>query len=653
MKYTNAHIAALLLAFAPYARVADAALQLPETACPRNQIHNSITELDTSAIAALTHAAGPATRPDPLDKAWRAIETPSTNLDSRAIMTFILEAAGGPDYQRRRSQIEAAFICLEGMQDRDPASKTYGSFCWYWHQSFADNNAVEFVVQKAAVLKLKFYGHLSSPARESLDRILGLAIEGIHRQRVDVGYTNIFLMKIWNLLAIGESLKRPDLMKEGEAMLDEWIEFTSKNGIKEFLSPTYYGVDLDSLGLMAGTLSNSTVRNKAECVLRLFWTHIAANWFDPAGRLGGAHGRDYDYLTGHGYLDQHLLAAGWIKKGQAADMFRPVFANAVRWAPSEDLHRLALSAIPRFVFQKWDASDTAWASQYIGHHFSLGVMGSTQGPEDKPFALNLASPAGNRSVLVDFFMDGRGDPYGTLKEPTSRVGHLKAHHLLPLFRAVQSGTEALFLASYPFDGPNARKPKANLVCLQSHLDLPIEAEVWTADHALACVKDSEELPGNLCFLRMRDVAVGIRFLLALDTAGKPIPARVFNDGTALNARRLTVTHDANHPGNGRGTVAIWVRVEEGLDDAKFAVFRRRFIESESKATVEGTVVRIKAGEIKNPLVLDVDIADGKILRSVGGNPAMKVSPFSVNGSEYGTGILNNGAPAGFQFAPRP
>ena len=610
-------------------------------------------------LCAQAFAAAPAkpnipdTHLDPLDKAWRAIETPSRELDTRAIMTFILEAAGSPDYQRRSPQIETALKCLERMQDRDPASKTYGNFCAYWYQSApADNNVVEFVVQKAAVLRLKFYGHLSSPACESLDQILELSIEGILRHRVNVGYTNIFLMKIWNLLALGESLKRPDLVKEGESMLDEWIEFTSKNGIREFLSTTYYGIDLDSLGLMAGALSNPTVRNKAESALRLFWTNIAANWFDPAGRLGGAHGRDYDYLTGHGYLDHHLLAAGWIKSGQAHP-FPPVFAEAVRWAPPKELHRQALSAIPRFVFQKWDASDTAWASQYVGHHFSLGVIGSAQGPDDKPFALNLAGPAGSKTVMVNFFMDGRNDPYGTLKKPTGRAGRLKAPHLVPLFRAVQSGAEALFLASYPFDGPDARKPESDLVCLQSHMDLPIEAEVWTSEHALACDRDSEELPGNICFLRRGDVAVGIRFLLALDTAGKPVPVRVFNDGTALAARRLTVTHDASHPGKGRGTVAVWVRAEEGLDDAGFAAFRRNFIQSESMATTEGTLVRSKAGEPKTPMVLEVDLADGKILRSEGGNPAMQVAPFSVNGSEYGNGILNNGAPAGFQFTSFP
>jgi hypothetical protein len=213
---------------------------------------------------------------------------------------------------------------------------------------------VEFVTQQAVLVQIRFAGHLSAAARDSLNRLLSVSVEGIHRQRVDVGYTNIFLMKTWNLLALGESLQKPELVREGSSMLDQWIEFTSKNSIREFLSPTYYGTDLDSLALMTRFLSDPPAKEKAECILRLFWTDMAAHWFEPAGRLGGAHGRDYDYLAGHGYLDGHLFDAGWIDSKQFKTHTFQVCAEATRWSPPEELHRQALAAIPRFVFQKWD-----------------------------------------------------------------------------------------------------------------------------------------------------------------------------------------------------------------------------------------------------------------------------------------------------------
>lgn len=583
-----------------------------------------------------------------LDKAWSKIETPAPDLGAREIMGFILEAAGSPGYEQRSPQMEGAFQRLEKMQDRDPASKTYGNFCWYWReQKPGDLNAVEFVTQQAALLKLRYSDRLSPEAGKSLDRLLALAVEGIHRQKVDVGYTNIYLMKTWNLLALGEGLKRPELVLEGSGMLDHWIAFTSQNGIREFLSPTYYGTDLDSLALMSGQLANPTIQKKAESILRLFWTDIAANWFEPAGRLGGAHGRDYDYLTGHGELDRHLLDAGWIETPKANSSAFQVFAQATRWVPPEALHQEALSAIPRYAFQKWDAPDTAWASQYVGHHFSIGVSGSSQGPEDKPFALNLTGPAGPKTVMVNFFMDGRDDPYGKDKVATGASGHKKAHHLFPFFSAVQSGAEVLFLSSWPPQGPLASKKDPVPVCLQSHLDLPAEAVVWTQDKPADPSQSSQPLPDNVCFLRMGDVAVGVHFLLATDPSGLPVTAEVVNDGLAYGARRLSVVHSSGPPGQGQGTVAVFIRVQEGLDDAAFATFRQNFIASKTSATCENGVVKLKADGLKNALALEADLLQGNVIHTEGADESMQTVPMSVNGKEYSHALLQQNAMAGF------
>jgi hypothetical protein len=503
---------------------------------------------------------------------------------------------------------------------------------------------VQFATQPISLVKLRYADHLSPKAAASLDQFLTLAVEGVQRQKVNVNYTNIYLMKSWNLLALGEALKKPELTREGSDMLDQWMAFASKNGISEFLSPTYYGVDLNSLGLMARQLSNPPIQAKAESILRLFWTNIAANWFDPAGRLGGAHGRDYDYLTGHGYLDPHLVDAGWIAAQQSDPNAFHVYAEATRWLPPEALHQQALSAIPRFVFEKWDEPDADWASQYIGHHFSIGVSGASRGGEDKPFALNLAGPSGAKTVMVNFFMDGRGDPYGKNKIPTGAGGHMKADHLSSFFGAVQAGAEVLFVASWP---PPASKKKLDLACLQSHLDIPAEAVIWLQDKPADASQASQPLPSNICFLRMGDVAVGIHFVLATDTAGQPVTAQVFNDGLAYDAKRVTVVHSSGPPGQGRGTVAVFVRAQEGLDDAGFAKFRQDFIDSKTSATSENGIVTLKADGVKSELALEADLSKETILQTSGYDEALRSVPMSVNGKEYSHGLLQENAPAGF------
>ncbi len=582
--------------------------------------------------------------PHPTDSASQSA-TPKHGVGCRTIMEAILEATGTPGYEERSSNLEKAFENLESMQDRDPASQTYGNFRWYWNQQKPEDlNAVEFVTQRAVLLKLCYGDRLSSispKTSESLDRILKYAVEGIRRQKVDVAYTNIYLMKTWNLLALGQVLNRPDLTEEGAAMQDTWIAFTRQNGITEYLSPTYLGIDLDSLGLMANHLTDAAIKAKAEGALRFFWENIAANWFEPAQRLGGAHGRDYDYLTGHGELDRHLRRESWIHSDSEKSTPPPplfedysVFEELSHWTPPAELHQRALSEIPRFTSLRCGTNDTDWASQQIGRHVSIGVAGTCKGPEDKPFDINLAGPAGPKTVMVNFFMDGRNDPYGSKKMPMGFVGHSKAHHLFPIFRAVQSGSDVLFLATYSEGGKQSEnEPPPPCVCLYSHLDLPEEADVWSADQLLDPKLPTQPIPEKICFLRLGDVAVGIRFLLAEDVAGKQVTAELVNDGQQFHARRLSVTHSATPPGEGRGTVAVAARVEEGLDDAGFAAFRKRFSEAHVTAEHQGSEITLSTEGAKNPLFLQTDINSGKVLRSEGADPSVKIAPLSVNGKK--------------------
>jgi len=564
---------------------------------------------------------------------WKGLN-PRPTLGCRDIMGTILEATGTPGYEMRGEKIEKALEQLESMQDLDPSSKTYGNFRWYSRETKpGDRNAVEFVTQRSIILKLLYSDRLSTKANETLDRILKHSVEGIHLQKVNIDYTNIFLMKTWNILALGQALKDPALSKEGAQMLDAWIDFTRKNGITEFLSPTYLGVDLDCLGLIANQITDPAISGKAKGALLFFWQNIAANWFEPSQRLGGAHGRDYDYLTGHGELDHHLREGGWITSAQPKNAPQtPVFDAATRWLPPEELHRQALSEIPRFVTARCGTNDFNWTAQQVGRHISIGVTGSGKGAEDKPFRVNLEGSGGPKTVIVNFLMDGRDDPYGKKKIPTGSSGHMKAHHLNPVFRAVQSGSDVLFLSSYPGLKPISQE-ETNNACLYSHLDLPEEAVVWSVDQPLDPKLPTQPIPGNICFLRLGDTAVGIRFLLAEDIAGKPVTAELVTDGHEYNAKRLSVTHSATPPGEKGGAVAMAVRTEEGLDEAGFAAFRKKFADAHASADHQGSIVRLSSEGSKNLLVLEADTTTGKILRSEGGDPAIQIAPLTINGKK--------------------
>lgn len=576
-----------------------------------------------------------------LERNWQAIEQKRPTLGSRELFGFALEAAANRWHPERVAQ---AFALAEEMQDRDEASKTCGNFRWYWRaEKPEDLNAVEFCMQQGVLLWMRYRSRLDAEGRERLERLIRYSIEGLRRHRVAESYTNIFLMKTWNCIAIGEATGRPDLAEEGYQMLDRWLLHTWRNGVTEYVSPTYYGVDLDSLGLIARFAGRRSARRAAEAALRLLWTDIAANWFAPCQRLGGAHSRDYDYLTGHGYLDLHLRAAGWLPdpKPPAAS----AFLELCQWTPPRRLGTGMEGRAPRIVHQRWGKEPWETATHYVGQRFSIGSAGATYGPEDKPFAINLGG--GPKMPMALFFMDARGDPYGKKRIPTGG-GHLKSHHVTPFLTSVQRGPEVLLLASADPASRSFKRYAPEPACLLSHVVLPANVKVWLGNEQvkLSDAPSETRVPdGEAVFIGFQGVAVGIRFVVAADASGKPAPVALATDGREYGTMRLTCTHAAAAPA-GRGVVALWVRAAEGLDETAFAEFRKSFAGAKVEAKAEGNTVEVSVPGVESRLRLVADVATWQRLAREGAEPGAEERLLAVNGHDLGREILSRVVPRG-------
>lgn len=561
-----------------------------------------------------------APRESALDRQWKGIEHPASALSSRSLFDFALDAVALEQHPER---IEEAFAVAARMQDRSPASPTYGNFKWYWGDAGPDDlNAVEFCMQKAALIRILYNARLTPAARDQLAGLMRYSVEGLHRHTVKPRYTNIFLMKSWNLVAIGECTGQPALAKEGYEALNAWWDWTLKNGIGEYLSPTYYGIDLDSLGLLARHSTNESARATAASGVRLLWTDIAANWFAPGERLGGSHSRDYDYLTGHGVLDRYLRAAGWLTSANPESP--DVFVRLGAWAPPAGLREWSAAALPRTVCRRWGDRATQTAVHYVGRHFSMGSAGEGSGPEDKVLVVNF--PGGPRTVVGNFVMDGRGDPYGTNKEITGG-GHRKSHHLTPFVTSVQNGPSALMLVADDSSVMRSGKTQRSLSRMGSHFVFPNEARVWFGDEEVKPPAEGRSAPvpaERAVFLRKDDVAIALRFPLALDTRGKAAPLEWVNDGAALGASRITCTHAAAEP-QGRGVIALWVCGAEGLDDAAFAKFRRSVQAAIVAAKVQGDLVEVNAEGLR----IRADVGKKKRLAAEGGEALKVDGPWQV------------------------
>ena len=133
----------------------------------------------------------------------------------------------------------------------------------------------------------------------------------------DISYSNMVLMAIVEAFLFGELAETIPLGSRattaklvGYSMWTEFLEYTRTAGIHEMVSPTYTNVQFSALYLGYIFTSNATLRDEIESVLDYIWAEVAANYFEPAAALTGAHSRDYDTLLSHGMTHVDMYAVG-------------------------------------------------------------------------------------------------------------------------------------------------------------------------------------------------------------------------------------------------------------------------------------------------------------------------------------------------------
>lgn len=589
--------------------------------------------------AVAKEAAAPADpRTVELEKRWRSLREPKARFSTREFFEFTLEATALNWHPER---VEHALELAEKKQDRDPQSKTFGNFAWYWEDPKpADLNAAEFAMQRAALTWILYRDRLSPKAQETMQRLMQFSIEGMQRHKVSVDYTNIFVMKTWNCIALGENTGRPELARLGYTMFDDWLRRTRLTGIHEYLSPTYYAVDFECLGAIARHAKNPAARAKAALALEYLWSDVAANWFAPAARLGGAHSRDYDYLTGHGGLDQWVARAGWtsVERPATDDNFKQVFM-----APPARLKKELLEVAPRSIRQRWGEPAGECAANWVGREIALASSGAIyRDPMDKTLVVLFGG--GAKMPGCEFLMDARLDPYGQNKIATGG-GHNKSFHVQPFTMSTQNGPEALLLTIANAEGnkpPAFRSSGSNLVCCLSHFTFPAEAQVFIgASGAAVTVQDKLVLPtpDTPVFLKVGSAATALRFVVATTPAGEAAPVELVNDGAKWKTMRLTAVHSEEKP-RGRVLTALWTRVAENLDEAKFAAFRRAFATARPSVKRDNTTLEVKVPGLSGALRLKADLKKEKALVLEGAARGPEKYLLEVNGREIGAPLLD-------------
>jgi hypothetical protein len=579
-----------------------------------------------------TWTGDPATGAKELEEMWALAGDPARQVGIRGLFRFAVEATGLNWHPER---VEAALKRARSMQDLDPASKTRGNFKWSSGQSgVVDLNAVEFSAQLMGFMRRAQTERLSENARAQLDAMMADAIDGLRSHVVKIDYTNIFVMKAWGLIALGEALGRPDVAEDGYGRFDAWMEFTRRNGVGEYGAVVYYGIDLDSLALIARFAGRAEARAKAERAIRHIWTDLAANWWAPGDRMGGTNARTYDYLFGLGYTEAHTWTAGWLRARPelegagwlgGARYNLSTFRDAVIWRPAAEWTESIRSQVPRTVVQQWGERPEQRAVNWIGRRVSLASSGASRSRDERTLVANLGdTPAVPQLTL---FMEGRGDPYGLKK----LVGG-KALHLMPFIATVQRGADVLQVLS---DDPLKTDPRTKAGDLQyfaTQFTVPTVAEVWCGEQRVqpgTPGNPTRLAPGAPIFVRLGDAAIGLRVLLAMTTTGATAPVEFVEDAPTGAARRLTVVHSATEP-DGRATLAVWLSAAEGFDEAGFAAWRRTFTATRAEATLHGNEVVAEVDGAHGSLRIEADVAKGERRVLIGGEAPAHLS---VNGRE--------------------
>lgn len=511
---------------------------------------------------------------------WRRLERtgPYETMGARALFgcaLILCEARQSPE------RLERLFELATRMQDRDPASPTYGNLKWSWRDpGVTDQNAVEFCMQDGLPIWLNHRDRLPGPARRSLESLLVHAIEGCLRHRPPASYTNIALLNAGNLIVLGETFSRPEIADEGYRRLDAFCLWTWAFGIREYCSPTYYGVDLDGLQFIRVYAKHESARQQAAALLNLFWTDLAVNWFAPARRLAGPHSRTYDYLHGLGYLHRHLATSDWLSSdtGKGGPEVDPLVKNSsAPWMPPAPLQEMNQTRYPRLVRQSWGVKDTESRTHVVYPDVTLGCAGACYGLHDMPLTVDL--PGEQNEVRCYFIADGREDPYGLNRYETGSARHRKALHLQPFWAGAQRGRDALGLVVYrPGDLTSAM-----ITNLQSHFVLRRDVDgLWLRGQKVhqSSGKSKEAAqrpvaPGDPLVLRLGTAAVGVRLLWARAQDGSPAGASLIDDAVH-NTMRLTVDHKRDRITTEAGA-AFWFRIGSGLkSDEAFEAWRKQF-----------------------------------------------------------------------------
>ncbi len=447
------------------------------------------------------------------------------------------------------SQVQQLLKVAFDSQNMDPKSPNYGTVPWeIGNPTVNDNNSTVFCMQAVGPVLIGYGDKLTPSFKDDLKPHIEAGIAALRKRDVKLGYTNIYLMKLESLILCGEAVGDSSAAAEGYADLDQWLSYTRKSGIHEFDSPTYYAVDLNSLGLGYRYASDAAGKANFKTALQYFWTDICANYFPGTQTLAGAHSRDYNFLDDAGEMDFYLFLAGLRSQPPKVNTFGAQLAIVLDnfepggYMPTSVL--LVLASKPnKTVTNTWGYNGLIFnRTNFVTSDFAVGSCSGDYGPQDKLINIEFASKSTLPSITVSPTDDD--EPYGQTKTRDA-VGHAKPEHLFLHPACAQYKGSLLALL-------NLSTPHTATGTFSTSVILPLHADDLRIDGTKPLTTDEFTIPGkvgSVVVVRQGAATVAIRLFHATGyRKEKPlISLKADPVGLRLGAARLVIYHYAGEP----------------------------------------------------------------------------------------------------------
>ena len=86
---------------------------------------------------------------------------------------------------RHLDKLDVLFDVAAEMQDRDPKSRGFGNFRWYWRDGYVmDHNAADFCMQTGSLMARDHRAKMTDAQRAKFDALVDCAIQGCLKHNV-------------------------------------------------------------------------------------------------------------------------------------------------------------------------------------------------------------------------------------------------------------------------------------------------------------------------------------------------------------------------------------------------------------------------------------------------------------------------------------